>query len=164
MNKKGVSAIISIVLLIVLVVALAGFLLTTVRNLTEEKMEEASCFETLDKIKIDGSNTCYNKASEELRFLIEIKEIELDEILVSISSENKSKTFRLENQTKTIPNIRGSTGDSVKMPSENSGSVYYFNASAEDDFNGDPELIVVAPVLNGEQCEETDKLSTISYC
>src|SRR3989344_7007422 len=94
-GKKGLSEIVSVVLILALTVTLVGIVWAVVNNLVEDNLSKSSCFETFGKISINNDFTCYNSSSNELQFSISIEDISLDAVLVAISAEGFSESFKI---------------------------------------------------------------------
>lgn len=171
MNKKGISGIIVTVILIALTMAVTIIVWTVVNNLVSEKLKEAkSCFGIFEKVIINNKYTCYDYSSYEVQFSINIGEIDVDEVLVSISGEAGSKSFKISNEEKVIDRLRyyfGTYNSPVKLPGKEGGTTYVFNwtgAFSPGSEKKAPNQIQIAPVINEKQCEVSDSLSEISNC
>ena len=93
-NKRGLSTVISVMILVLLVLTLIAIVWAIVINLVEEGLEEAgSCFGIFDQISINNKFTCYNGSSNEVHFSLEISDIDIDKVIVSLSSKNDSQVF-----------------------------------------------------------------------
>ena len=165
MKKKGLSGIITAVILIALAFALVTIVWVIVTNLIQGELEDAeSCFGVFGEVTINNRYTCYNSSSNELQFSISIKEINVEEILIAISEGGTIKSFTITNDDQQITNLANyqSTGfgtDQIKLPGENAGLTYVTNA-----FSNKPDLIEIAPIINGKQCEVSDSSAEIDNC
>jgi len=165
-NKKGLSGVVTAVLLIALTMAMIGTVWVVVRNLVNNQIESAgSCLDIIGKVSINNDYTCYNSTSKELRLSIDIGDIGIDSLLVGVYGGGMAKTLTLTNDTSTIPNLVTYPGrsTSVKLPGENAGLSYLFNLSAEG-FSGAPDSIEIAPKIGGTQCDKSDSLNQIDDC
>ncbi len=161
-NKKALSPIIATILMIALVLAAITIIWRIVDNLLEENIEESqSCFGIFDKAEINYEYTCYNSTSGELYFSINIKDLNLTKMLISVASDVGSKSYTLTNQMKTIPGLLSypNRGNQVVLPSANSGLTYI-----STDFSEKPDSIKIAPIVNDDQCEISDAINGIEYC
>ena len=109
MNKRGISTIIGTIIMVALVMA-AGAIIWGVISSSIEKQTEStqSCFNTFGKISIDGRYTCYDDdtpGSEFFQFSITRGDIDLQEIVVLISSPGQTKSFVLNSTHTEIPNL-----------------------------------------------------------
>jgi flagellin-like protein len=162
MEKRGVSGIITMVILIALTLVVIGIVWIVINNLVEEQIENTeSCFGIQDKVKINDLYTCWNSNSSELRFSIGVEDIEPNEILISIASVGETSSFRINNTVTNITNVVNypSRTEGIKIPGKNSGLTYIHTG-----FTTKPDQIEVAPVLNGEQCGITDSMREIEVC
>ncbi len=166
-NKKSLSAVIATVLLILLVVVSTAIVWTFVNRTIKDRMNQVdNCFdvESSDKVSLDGYYTCHNVTYGEVQFSLKIKDVEIDEILISISSEGSSKSIVLTDEEQIMNNVRyykGEFGKNVKLPGKNEGQTY--SASG---FTGISKIdwIKISPVINKEQCRVTSTISEIENC
>jgi len=162
MSKRGLSTIVTTVILIVIVFVLISILWTTVNNLITKSLEKAeSCFGNFEKVTINNKYTCYNHTTNETLFSINIKEIDVDGVLVSISVGGGTKSYTLTNDEQSIPGLGSypSGSGSVKLPGKNAGLTYIVS-----DFSERPSSIQIAPIINEKQCEVSDSLFEIGFC
>jgi FlaG/FlaF family flagellin (archaellin) len=164
-NKRGLSAVIATLILIALTMTVVLVVWGVVVPLVKEQLEETeSCFGVFEKVIIDSMYTCYNFSSNRFQFSINIKDVDVDEVVVSISGEGATKSFKITNEQQTIPGLAnyGSTGfgtDWIKLPEKNAGLTYIASG-----FPDKPDFIQIAPVINGKQCDVSDSLSNIDNC
>jgi hypothetical protein len=168
-NKKGLSTVVATVLIILLTVVATAIVWTFVKNIVNpEKLQGTqSCFELTsgEKITLNDFYTCYNKTSNEVQFSIDIKDAQVDALVVSILVGGNSKSFTLTNNYTIIPNLKpykGSQGEAVKLPGLNEGKTYV--AEGFESGVGKVDWIKIAPVVAGKQCDASDETSQIDYC
>ena len=164
-NKKAMSAVVTTVLMIALVFALVSVVWVVIANLVDEKLDDAqSCFGNFDKITLNGMYTCYNETSGEMKFSIDIKDIEVEKVIVSISTEGTSKSFEIKNTMQSLIGLYNySGGNQTILPEKNAGLTYIVNMS-EAEMSSSPDSIHIAPVINGKQCDVSDSILEISDC
>lgn len=134
-EKKGISAVIATVILVALTVGLVAVVATFVSNTVEEQTSKGtSCIDIIGELEINGDYTCYNSSSNEFQFSINIKNAEIDSLIVAIeNSALESKTFEITNSEKSFENLKyypgGSYeyGENIKLPEKNSGKTYLLN-------------------------------------
>lgn len=164
-NKKGISGVITVVIMIALVMVAAVIVWVVVRNIVQGQLGGVeSCFGAYGKVTINDIYTCYNSSSDKFQFSISIGDIDVDSVLVSISGEGATKSFSITNQAQTIANLSNyrSTGfgtDNITLPGKNGGKTYLTNY-----FTNQPDLMQIAPVISRSQCEVSDSLSEIDDC
>lgn len=167
-NKKGISGIVATVIMIALVMAAAGIIWAVINSMIKEKTAGAeSCFGNFEKVTLNAMYTCYNPDATpdpEFQFSINIADVEVDSVLIAISSAGAVKSFEITNTPDTITNLANytSTGfgtDLVFLPGENAGSTYITNY-----FSSEPDLIEIAPIIGGTQCGVSDSISDIDDC
>jgi hypothetical protein len=162
MKKKGLSGIITMVILIALALAVVAIVWVVINNLVKEQVTSTeSCFGIFGKVKINELYTCWENDSDEFQFSIEIGDVEVDELLISVASQGATKSFRMTNEEKTIEGIKnypsGSTG--IILPGKNSGLTYIYTG-----LSARPDSIEIAPVIKGTQCEISDSIHSIENC
>lgn len=165
MEKRAISGVITAVVMIALVMAASSIVWVIVNNLVKEKLDEAgSCFDTFEKVTINNRYTCYNASSSELQISVNVADIELTELLVSVSGEGESKSFKLDKNelSNGYLSYYPTHNQPVSIPGKNSGRTYIFDTIAAGVSN--PSSVQVAPVVGGRQCEVTDSLQSIDRC
>ncbi len=165
MKKRGLSAVISAIIMIALTIAAIAIVWAFVDQLIKaQKDRTTSCSNIYGKITINNRYTCYNSSSKEFKFSVKIGDIDIDELLVSISGDMNSKSFKLDNEEKSIAALKNTIGGSlVKLPGKNGGSTYIYNMTGGG-FSGKPDSIELAPIINEKQCEVSDSSSEIDDC
>lgn len=164
--KRGVSPIIATVLLVGLAVVLVGVVWAIVNGLVQDQTQQASaCFGNFDKVVLNEDYTCYNEGT--LQVSIDVKDIDVESIIVSIETDDETKTFELSNDP--LPAESGVISASEKgviIPSKNSGRTYLVDSSFFD-----PEglgirakKIKISPKIKGYQCEVSSTISQIGDC
>ena len=159
-HKKGISGVVTAVLMITLVLAATAIVWGIVNNTLNKQISNSeSCFGNFEKVTINPVYTCYDSSAGEVHFSLSIGDIEVDEVVVSISSAGGTTPYTIAG---TDPGNTGLTlylsGGDVILPGINSGLTYVASVSAK------PDLIKIAPVLNGQQCEISDTISGIESC
>ncbi len=159
-NKKGLSAVITTLILIALTISAIAIVWVTVSNLLTGRLDAAeSCMNIFDKVEINERYTCYDAPN--FHFSINIGDIEIEEVIVSVSGGAMTKSYILENNETNISGLGPypDTSGEVKLPEKNSGRTY-----VTTDFLAIPDSVKVTPVVNGNQCEVSDSLLEIYSC
>lgn len=162
MNRKGISAIIATVILIALTMAVVAIVWGVVTNLVSEQLEESgSCFNIFGKIELNQRYTCYNTSSNEFLFSVDVGDINVEKIVVSVTGQGTTKSYTLTGEEQTITNLASYPGGEpeIIMPGANSGLTYI-----SSDFSSRPDSIKVSPVIGGKQCDVIDSMQTIASC
>ena len=166
MNSKGLSGIVTVVIMIALVLGVAAVVWTMVSNMVNDRLESSSsCSGVFDKVTINGKYTCYNNSKKELSFSISQGDIELEGVLVSFSGEGISKSLELpaDNDNLRAYPAGSYTAGTLEIPGNNSGKTYIMNWS-EFGFIESPEEVRISPIINGNQCEVSDIIKDIENC
>lgn len=165
MQKRGLSGIVSIVIVIALVMA-AGIL---VWNFVDDSLSERmgsteSCYNARNKLELDNDYTCYNSTEEELRVSISVDDIELEGLLISVSSETGSDTYELSSEAEDLTNIKNypSKKGTVMVPGKDSGRVYTIKGL--DYVDRSSMSIEVSPIVDGNQCDPVDSIKNVYSC
>ena len=164
LNKKGIASIVATVMLIALTIVLVGIMWAIINNLVEKETESSgSCFGIFEKVSLNSEYTCY--INNEFRFSINIGDIDVDEILVGISTEGDSSTFKISKIPSEIDNLVMYPGgsSSISLPSKNAGLTYVFDMAGAG-FLSDPDSISIAPIIKGAQCDISDSMNEIERC
>ena len=163
-NQKGISQILATMIMIVLVLGAASIVFSVVRNLVSEEVKSSeSCFGNFGKITINKQYTCRDFDSNEIQFLINVGDVNIDGFLVSVSGNSGAKSFKITDEAISfVRTYNGLYGEVINPPNENSGLTYFVNLN---EINiGDADSITIAPIIEGVQCEISDSLSGIDDC
>ncbi|MBU0958964.1 MAG: hypothetical protein KKB31_03385 [Nanoarchaeota archaeon] len=167
-NKRGLSGVVTALMLILLALVLVGIVWAVISNLVEEKLQGSeSCIDTFEKVTLGNSFTCYNATSKLSQISLNIADISVDSVIISFAKGGTTKSIELTNTDKIIPNFGpygGVLGVNVKLPGENGGLTYIFNGTAEGFDVGPLGAIEVRPVVSGNQCDTTDTIQGIDLC
>jgi hypothetical protein len=165
--KKGLSMVVTTLLLVLLSIVLIGILWAVISNLVQNSVNKTeSCFSVQNKVNINDANTCYDVTTKELQFSVEITDIDLDGVLISIGTTASSKSFTMDKSNSSIPNVRpytGSYGNEIKLPDKNSAQTYFYNMTGAG-FAGAPTIMKIVPIVNGNQCDVSDTITEITPC
>ena len=161
-NKRGLSTVMATVIIVGITVVMGALVWAVVTNLIGGELEESeSCFGVLDQVKLNNDYTCYNSTSGRLQFSISVGDININEILISVTFAGSSQSVTLTNNSQTLSNIKnypdGSLG--VKMPGKNTGATYFFEG-----ITSNPTSLSIIPVIKGNQCGVADTLHRLDDC
>lgn len=164
-KKRGISGIVSIVVVIALVMAAGLLVWNFVHDTLSKRMEEtSSCYDAQEKVEINKDYTCYNTSEEELKLSIVVEDIDLDGLLISVLSQTGLETYELSSEAKDLENVKNypSRTGSVTVPGKNKGRVYALTGLEEVDFNS--MSIKISPIVNDNQCEPVDSIEKVYPC
>lgn len=168
-NKKGISGVVSAVLLIGIAIGAVIVVGTFIMQMIEtEKDEILSCSEIPydGGIKIEGRYSCMNTSTDELRFNINLDDVKLSKIELYLidGSGDTFKKIEMEDN-KTFSNLKEYGSDyneEISLPTSHGAKTYSFNNSEN---NNDIEEIKIIPIyLGGEHCDTEKTLSNIKDC
>lgn len=163
-NKKGLSAVVTLMLMVLLVLAATGIIWATINKTIKEEMGSSkSCYDILGKITLNSEYTCYNSSNDRVLFSINIGDAEIDELIASITNEGYSTIFELSNEKKTIEGLKNYPDPpgslDIQLPGKNTGKTYIAENILEE-----PVKIEIASVIEGKTCESSDSLTNIPLC
>jgi len=151
-NKKGLSQVVGTLLMILLTIAAIGSVWGVINSFVNTKLDDtAACY---------NQYTCYNITANKTYVSIEVKDIEIDSLIVAVEYNGFASPFKLENIPKDVANVLNypSLTPSVKMPDINSGKTYVINIT------GIPLGVTIAPTVNGKQCGASSTISNVPTC
>ena len=170
--KKAQSQIVTAVLLILIVIALAVVVLNFSMNFVKDKLSGTGCFEAVDKVTFTNSNkyTCFNDSDGSVDGTEDhlLLQVHIGDINESISG------FLIETggaSTKSIEIKEGKPADTdvemyepadgdtkLHIPGKNEEKTYKF-------LDNNPETVKIYPILtDGQVCEASDILEKIILC
>lgn len=173
-NKRGITEVITTIIIIGITITAISIVWYSISNLTNKQLNQAtSCLETMDKIHLDDTKTCYDKDSKVLGALISVDEIEIEGILIGVTYGDISKSFELKKDTSLIfLGKRADDGTNIDYniplspPGNKSGVKYYmdlnkwgFNTNSLKNIK-----IELKSIANGEICENGDSIFSVSLC
>ena len=163
-NQKGISQILATMIIIMLVLGATSIVFSVVNNLIKEEIESSeSCFGNFGKITINKQYTCHDFNSSEIRFLINVGEVDINGLLISVSGNSGTKSFKITDEIISfVKTYNGLYGEIINLPNKNSGLTYIINLSEIG--IGDADSITIAPIIKSKQCEVSDSLSGIDNC
>lgn len=153
-NKKGVSAVIATVLLIMITIAavalIAGIIIPFVKNQMEKGK---SCFEATDQLSIvQGKYTCYNSESTSIMISRNSNpDFSLKTIIISLTKDDGSaEVYKISNGIIT-PGVKMYNGTSaLEIPKSGGAETYVFNVKSS--------YVSIAPLLSNEiSCKESSE-------
>lgn len=164
-NKKGLSDIVTTVILIALSMAALVVVWGFVSNFINKEIGSSqSCFGNYDKVKINKQYTCYDVLEGggfNLRFSLSIGDIDVEKVTVLVSSESTVKSYVITKENQTISGLSRYPSGSlmVALPEKNSGISYRATG-----FDSKIDLIEIAPTIGENLCEVSDSFSEIDNC
>lgn len=164
LDKKGISGVIVMVLMIGLVVVAVSIVWGVVNSLLSDKLSSSeACFGNFDKVTIGKRYTCFDPDNNYLRFSINIGEIDVEKVLISVSGDAGSVPKEVGKDDSTVADLTyyGVTPDSpINLPGKNEGKAYKLTWAQTNP----PKMIEIAPTINGVQCDVTDSITLIDDC
>lgn len=143
-KKRGLSQVISTILIIALVVVAVGLISPVIIRIVRNSLEgKVSCFKTMDELKISRENAynCYDEGSKTVNITISRGDAQMDRFYITLVYKEESKTFATE------------------FIDHNKGSERTYNVTA----NEKPVKAEIFPEVNGKKCDVTDFI-TINDC
>ena len=166
--KKAQSQIVTAVLLILIVIALAVVVLNFSMNFVKDKLSGTGCFEAVDKVTFTNSNkyTCFNDSDgvggtdDDLLLQVHIGDINESISGFLIETGGATTISREIKKNKEADNVTMyGGGTTLELPGKNEERTYVF------DFVISPETVKIYPILtDGQVCEASDILEKIILC
>jgi hypothetical protein len=164
-DKKGLSAIITTMILIGISLAAVALVWTFVSGMLKGQIKSSeACYGNYDKVTLNRQYTCYENpgtGSYYLRFSLSVGDVRPEKIIVSVSASSAVQSYTIINATGLVAGLTmypsGST--SIALPSRNGGLTYRTAA-----FTGKFDSIKIAPVIGGTQCDMSDSIVEIADC
>ncbi len=166
--KKAQSQIVTAVLLILIVIALAVVVLNFSMNFVKDKLSGTGCFEAVDKVTFTNSNkyTCFNDSDgisgTKDHLLLQVHIGDINESISGFLIETGGATTisREIKKNKEADNVTMHDGSkTLELPGKNEERTYIFTLGS------DPETVKIYPILtDGQVCEASDILEKIILC
>ena len=160
-SKKGVSQIIGVVLTVAIVVVSIGIIWGIVNSFVSDRLQTTGdCYSVLDKVHFNPSYTCHNSTGNYTLVSINVGDIDLSAIYISIERDGDSEIFILENKSQVLNNIMFYKGvdQYVKMPSKEGGKTYLINSTKR------PSRIQIAPKVGDTLCDVSEIIDSVTTC
>lgn len=164
-KKKGISGIVATVIMIALVVGITSILWVVINNLVKEQIGSSeSCFGNFGEVTLSKQYTCHDSSSNEIQFAMNIGDISIDSVLVSVSGKSGAKSFEVKNNLtySYVKMYNGNYGGILQLPEKNAGLTYIINLAGIG--ITDAKTIKIAPIINTNQCEVSDSIIEIGNC
>jgi flagellin-like protein len=165
--KKAQSQIVTAVLLILIVIALAVVVLNFSMNFVKDKLSGTGCFEAVDKVTLTNSNkyTCFNdsnKGGPQDHLLLQVHIGDINESISGFLIETGGANT-ISREIKKDVNITGikmyDGSENLEIPGKNEERTYVF------EFESKPETVKIYPILtDGQVCEASDILEKVILC
>lgn len=164
-NKKGLSEVVTAILMIALVMSLGVVIWSVSKNLVTEKLSKSSsCFGNFNQVTIGKQYSCVNFTSNETKVSLNVGDVDIEGILVSISGNSGAKSFTIKSGSSFtyVKPYNGAYGASLSLPGKNSGLTYV--VSNINIGVSDANSVAIAPIISGNQCEASDSLNKMDNC
>lgn len=163
-KKRGLSNIVGVVVVILLVISAGAVVWTVVKNLVDENIGKTeSCFDVgfSDKVTLNNDYTCFDSSKGEVNFSVGVGDIEIEELIVSVSVNGASKSFVLTNEAQEIQNLKNLDGSlQIVLPGKNAGLTYVASGFSGEEL----DWIKISPKVDGQQCEVSDTIYEVYDC
>ena len=167
LNKKALSTVVTTLLTISLALVAIAVVWGITTGLIQKQISGAEkCNDLINKITLNSQNTCYDEAQQSLQFSINVGDIVVDDILVTIIDPFSGKSFKFKDAEieYTVRKYGEMPGLPLEVPGKNSGTTYVADLDNLGLSGAKPQSIKIAPVIKTEQCDQVDSIVEISYC
>jgi FlaG/FlaF family flagellin (archaellin) len=165
-NKKAVSAVVGVVIMVALVIGLTAIVWTILTGLVEDELDNAkTCVGTSGKVFINDVYTCYN--SSELRIGVGVKDIDVDGAIVSIYGDNEIKSMIIDGKHgyTGVRDLNGGTdGENLIFPNKSAGKTYFVDLTSGDFQMQDIDRLEIAPLVGDSPCDISNTLLNVDNC
>lgn len=164
-NRNGLSTIITTLIIIVLSIVAVGLVWVSVNGMVKKQISSSeSCFGNYNKVTLNSQYTCYERISPtnyNLRFSLSVGDINVDKIIVSVSSASSVSSYVITNISRNISGLSmyPSGSSNIIVPGMNSGLTYKATG-----FTSGIDGIQIAPVIGGNQCDVSDSITQVEDC
>ena len=164
MEKKGLSGIVSAMIMILLVIAMTLVVWGAIQVFFDKETLDNSkgCLDLSigEQITLEQEVTCHNFLQEEMKFGINIGNVDVDEVIILFSTPEGTNSYTLGPSPNDNPTLLSfSREPGVVIPSKNSGRTFIVTGIKER-----PISIEIAPKINDRLCEISDKITKIRDC
>ncbi|MDA3836545.1 MAG: hypothetical protein PF542_02895 [Nanoarchaeota archaeon] len=160
-NKKALSQIVGTMLMVLLTISMIGAAWGIINNFVLNKLDSAkACYGITEEITFNTKYTCYNTSSNRTLVSVNLKEIELEGLLISVDYGTDSFVFELTNDNQTLTGLTNypNGNDGVVLPKQDSGKTYIVERA------GKPSKAYMAPKRGKEQCDIADSITNFPNC
>ena len=175
MNKKGVSAVVATVILIVVTIMAASIIWVMVQNLIDRQTHQSeSCLMSFKEMKIDPKYTCYDSPNSKLVFLLDrtsernqTQSERFEAVQIEIVGENSTFAFTILNNNSIVGDFlkNAENTENVITPDFNSAKKYFFYPlRVSNQSIGKIKSIAIAPIIASQKCAVIDSLNQIPEC
>ncbi len=106
MLKRGLSQVVSVVILIALTISLIGGVFMVTRDYVTTGLSKAgACRDIYEKLSLNPDYTCYDPASNSILFSLSRNVFPLESLLVSVSYDGYATNFYMTDELKIISNL-----------------------------------------------------------
>jgi len=153
MKKKGISAVVATVLIILITVAAVAIIWAGVLPIVDRLKSGTVCIDAMGVQLLEGY-TCVSSDGHNGSIQVGhgAKSFNLADLQVLISAGGDTTVFTITNYTSTLV----PTSESVPLPGVNEEKVYVINTSA---ITGTIEQVQIAPIISVGNTEETCEVS-----
>lgn len=165
-SKKGLSTIVTTLLIVGISIVAIGIVWASANKLIKGQINNSeACYNMNDKVQLNSKNTCYEEddGNYTLRFEVEVKDVNLSGLIVSIGYGGESIGYTLNTTNQEISGLVRYPitvpAKELKVPGLNQGFSY-----RAGNFTSIIDSIEVTPLVEGVQCGVSDSLADIDNC
>jgi flagellin-like protein len=164
-EKKGVSAVIATIMLILLTVIAVGFVAGVVIPMIKNWLSGTKCVNYLGKISIDDTSdyTCFipNATFGDVKLTVSFEDVSLNEFNVYIydSATGRTKSYNVKNGSSEGVSMFG--GGNIELPGKREKRTYVFGDEHHE--AGEILKVSLAPVVEGDVCDPSPEI-TLGVC
>lgn len=170
-KKRGLSGVISVVIIIALVMAAVVLVWNFVENTITDQIENTeSCYNARQELSFDNDYTCYNIThdSGEIRVKIDRGDVDIDGALISIKSESETISYEINSEARELNGITNypEREGTIILPGKDQGRTYIIrNLELNNSFEDITSLrLSLYPIIGDDKCEKSDSINNLYDC
>ncbi len=153
-NKKGISAIVATVLIILITVAAVTIIWAAIIPMISNQLDKGTvCLDAVSQVQlVDAGYTCKGTNNISLQIKHGAKDFKLADIQVLVSAGGSTQSFSLVNATTTLV----PTDTIIALPGPNEEKHYVIDTTS---IAGDVDKVQIAPIVGIGNIEESCDIS-----
>ncbi|MEM4325793.1 MAG: hypothetical protein QXU40_00635 [Candidatus Pacearchaeota archaeon] len=167
--KRGVSGVVTTLILIGLSILALLIIWASISDFIKKEVNKSEkCFKVIDKVTLNKQKTCYNPITKQVHFFVEVGDVEIDGLLVGISSDKVGKSFVIRKEGVRIDGVSMYNGSElIILPEKEGGLEYVYNTEQINNENTEnfyPRILQISPIIGQFQCDVSDTMNEIDVC
>ena len=155
MNKKGISAVVATVLIILITVAAVTIIWAAIIPMIKDQTTGGTtCLDAVSQVSIgtDGGYTCYKLTDDKVQIQVKLgaTDVKIEDVQIIVSTGGDTESF---DSTKTPVEVAGT------MPAANGQSILEVELSYDITATAFPSKVEIAPIVSVGQTDKTCEIA-----